>query len=175
MREIPKYRRKRVGSNQKLLRKMPGALKTPAIPKALLRPPHGALTAQTETETETEGKQKPKGGCGGKTKTANAGVRDRFARFWRAYPKKRSKGQAERAFFRIDPDEQFLATMIATIERATTSEEWLKEGGKFIPYPATWLGARSWEDEMTAPPLDGVVSEVTARNLRAIRDWRSPS
>ena len=135
---------------------------------------HGALTAQTETETETEGKQKPKGRCGGKTKTANAGVQDRFARFWRAYPKKRSKGQAERAFFRIDPDELLLATMIATIERATTSEDWLKEGGKYIPYPATWLGARGWEDEMTAPPLDGVVSEVTARNLRAIRNWRSP-
>ena len=64
--------------------------------------------------------------------------------------------------------------MIATIERATTSEDWLKEGGKYIPYPATWLGARGWEDEMTAPPLDGVVSEVTARNLRAIRNWRSP-
>jgi hypothetical protein len=135
---------------------------------------HGALTAQTETETETEGKQKPKGGCGGKTKTVGAGVRERFARFWRTYPKKRSKGQAERAFFRIDPDEQLLATMIATIERATTSEDWLKEGGKYIPHPATWLGARGWEDEMTAPPLDGVVSEVTARNLRAIRDWRSP-
>ena len=135
---------------------------------------HGALTAQTETETETEGKQKPKGGCGGKTKTVGAGVRERFARFWRTYPKKRSKGQAERAFFRIDPDEQLLATMIAAIERATTSEEWMKEGGKYIPYSATWLGARGWEDEMTAPPLDGVVSEVTARNLRAIRDWRSP-
>jgi hypothetical protein len=135
---------------------------------------HGALTAQTETETETEGKQKPKGGCGGKTKTVGAGVRERFARFWRTYPKKRSKGQAERAFFRIDPDEQLLATMIATIERATTSEDWMKEGGKFIPYPATWLGARGWEDEMTAPPLNGAVSEVTARNLRAIRDWRSP-
>ncbi|GEM_PF-659724 len=135
---------------------------------------HGALTAQTETETETEEKEKPKGGCGGKTKPVGAGVRDRFARFWKAYPKKRSKGQAERVFFRIDPDEQLLATMIATIERATTSEDWLKEGGKYIPYPATWLGARGWEDEIAAPPLAGAVSEVTARNLRTLRDWRSP-
>ncbi|HBB18403.1 MAG TPA: hypothetical protein DCZ97_15910 [Syntrophus sp. (in: bacteria)] len=135
---------------------------------------HGALTAQTETETETEGKEKPKGGCGGETKPAGAGIRERFARFWKAYPKKRSKGQAERVFFRIDPDEQLLATMIATIERAMTSEEWLKESGKYIPYPATWLGARGWEDEITAPPLAGAVSEVTARNLRTLRDWRSP-
>jgi hypothetical protein len=133
-----------------------------------------ALTAQTETETETEGKEKPKGGCRGKTKPAGAGVRERFARFWKAYPKKRSKGQAERVFFRIDPDEQLLATMIATIERAMTSEDWQKEGGKYIPYPATWLGARGWEDEIAAPPLEGAVSEVTARNLRTMRKWRSP-
>ena len=137
---------------------------------------HGALTAQTETETETEteGKEKPKGGCGGKTKPAAAGVRERFARFWKAYPKKRSKGQAERVFFRIDPDEQLLATMVATIERAMTSEDWQKEGGKYIPYPATWLGARGWEDEIVPSPLDGVVSDVTARNLRTMRNWRSP-
>lgn len=135
---------------------------------------HGALTAQTETETEREGKEKPKGGCGGKTKPDGAGARERFARFWKAYPKKRSKGQAERVFFRIDPDERLLATMIATIERAMTSEDWLKEGGKFIPYPATWLGARGWEDEIAASPLEGAVSEVTARNLRALRGWRSP-
>lgn len=150
-------------------------------PHGVLREPsmstHGALTAQTETETETEteGKEKPKGGCGGKTKPTGAGVRERFARFWKAYPKKRSKGQAERVFFRIDPDEQLLAIMIATIERATTSEDWLKEGGKYIPYPASWLGARGWEDEIAAPPLAGAVSEVTARNLRTLRDWRSPS
>ena len=135
---------------------------------------HGALTVQTETETETEGKEKPKGGCGGKTKPVGAGVRDRFARFWKVYPKKRSKGQAEKVFFRIDPDEQLLETMIATIERATTSEDWLKEDGKYIPYPASWLGARGWEDEIAAPPRAGAVSEVTARNLRTLRDWRSP-
>jgi len=135
---------------------------------------HGALTAQTETETETEGKEKPKRGCGGKTKPASAGVRERFARFWKAYPKKRSKGQAERVFYRIDPDEQLLATMIATIERAMTSEDWLKEGGKYIPYPATWLGVRGWEDEIVSPPLEGTVSEVTASNLRTLRGWRSP-
>ena len=149
-------------------------------PHGVLREPsmstHGALTAQTETETETEteGKEKPKGGCGGKTKPTGAGVRERFARFWKAYPKKRSKGQAEKVFFRIDPDEQLLATMIATIERATTSDDWLKEDGKYIPYPASWLCARGWEDEIAAPPLAGAVSEVTARNLRTLRDWRSP-
>lgn len=71
-----------------------------------------------------------------------------FERFWKAYPKKRSKGQAEKAWKAIHPNEQLVATMVATIERAKTSEEWRKDSGQFIPYPATWLRARGWEDEI---------------------------
>jgi hypothetical protein len=71
-----------------------------------------------------------------------------FDVFWSAYPKKRSKGQAERAFWKIAPDEQLLATMLAMIERAKKSEGWTKEGGRFIPHPATWLNAKGWEDEI---------------------------
>lgn len=70
-----------------------------------------------------------------------------FDRFWEAYPKKRSKGQAEKTWTKIQPSEQLLATMLATIERAKTSEDWTKEGGKYIPYPSTWLNAKGWEDD----------------------------
>ena len=76
-----------------------------------------------------------------------------FARFWQAYPRKRSKGQAEKVFKKINPSEQLLATILAGIERAKTSEQWLDAGGRFIPYPATWLNARGWEDEIAPPPL----------------------
>ena len=72
----------------------------------------------------------------------------RFEVFWKAYPKKKSKGQAEKVFAKINPDEQLLATMLATIERAKKSEDWQKEGGQYIPYPATWLSAKGWEDEI---------------------------
>ena len=73
----------------------------------------------------------------------------KFDTFWKAYPKKKSKGQAEKAFRKIKPDEQLLAIMLATIERAKKSADWLKESGKYIPYPATWLNARGWEDEIS--------------------------
>ncbi len=71
-----------------------------------------------------------------------------FGLFWEAYPRKKSKGQAEKVFAKINPDEQLLATMLATIERAKKSDDWLKEGGQYIPYPATWLNAKGWEDEI---------------------------
>lgn len=75
-----------------------------------------------------------------------------FARFWSAYPKKKSKGQAEKAFSKIKPSEQLLDAMVAAVERAKTSEDWRKDGGRFIPYPATWLNAKGWEDEDTSSP-----------------------
>lgn len=74
-----------------------------------------------------------------------------FDTFWSAYPKKKSKGTAEKVFAKIRPNEQLLATMLATIERAKASEDWSKESGKYIPHPATWLNGRRWEDEIGPP------------------------
>lgn len=74
---------------------------------------------------------------------------NRFKRFWGAYPKKKSKGDAEKAWSKIKPSEQLLAIMIAKIEQAKTSQDWLKDNGQFIPHPATWLNRKGWEDEIT--------------------------
>jgi len=45
--------------------------------------------------------------------------------------------------------------MIATIERAKTSEDWIKDQGRYIPHPATWLRAKGWLDEITQPEKAG--------------------
>jgi len=89
----------------------------------------------------------------------------RFEQFWLAYPKKRSKGKAEAALKKINPSEQLLATMIAKIEQAKTSPDWRKEQGRFIPYPATWLNARGWEDEIISE-----VSNASGRDDQQ-RNW----
>jgi hypothetical protein len=70
-----------------------------------------------------------------------------FDEFWAKYPKKRSKGQAERAWVKIAPDDALFAQIIEGLERAKRSRDWIKEGGRYIPYPATWLNAKGWEDE----------------------------
>ncbi|WP_374697303.1 replication protein [Alcaligenes nematophilus] len=87
---------------------------------------------------------------------------DAFARFWAVYPKKRSKGSAEKAFSKINPDEQLLAKIIRGIERAKTLEDWKKANGQYIPYPASWLNARGWEDEIEGvgdsdDPFEGAI------------------
>lgn len=71
-----------------------------------------------------------------------------FNIFWEAYPKRKSKGQAEKAFEKLNPDEQLFKTILAAIGEAKKSEDWQKDGGQYIPYPATWLSAKGWEDEI---------------------------
>ena len=42
-----------------------------------------------------------------------------------------------------------IETLLEAIEKKKRSQDWLKDGGQFIPYPATWLNAGGWEDEET--------------------------
>jgi hypothetical protein len=70
-----------------------------------------------------------------------------FARFWFAYPKKKNKGIAEKAFRKLRPDETLLKTLLKAIEIQKRSQSWTKDNGQFIPYPASWLNAKAWEDE----------------------------
>ena len=39
--------------------------------------------------------------------------------------------------------------MISKLEEFKKSKDWQKDNGQFIPYPATWLNAKGWEDEVT--------------------------
>jgi len=75
-----------------------------------------------------------------------------FEKFWKAYPKKRSKDQARKAFSKRRPNEHLLEKIIQVIEQAKQSVEWQKDAGRFIPYPATWLNAAGWEDEYKQQP-----------------------
>lgn len=71
-----------------------------------------------------------------------------FERFWATYPKRANKGQAEKAWRKLNPSETLIEEILQAIKRAETSEKWRKESGRFIPYPATWLNAQGWEDEL---------------------------
>lgn len=78
-----------------------------------------------------------------------------FAEFWSAYPRKDSKATASKAFSKIAPDEQLFAKILAGVQRAVTSEQWRRDGGKFIPYAATWLNQERWTDGGTSPDGGG--------------------
>lgn len=71
----------------------------------------------------------------------------RFEEFWKAYPRKKSKGQAIKAWNTLNPDLFLFDQIMNAIKKAINSSSWKKDNGQFIPYPATWIRARGWEDE----------------------------
>jgi len=70
-----------------------------------------------------------------------------FALFWAAYPKKVGKGAAEKAWQRAKGN-QHLQTILQALEQQKRSAQWRKDGGAYIPNPATWINQRRWEDEL---------------------------
>lgn len=110
-----------------------------------------ALSRSRETEAEKEKDSRA-------SRSAHGGLNGAFMEFWTAYPRKKSKGDAEKAWLKLKPDEQLASQIIAAVERATTSEDWTRDGGKFIPYPASWLNAKGWEDEL--PGSQGVRADL---------------
>ena len=71
----------------------------------------------------------------------------RFEQFWQAYPKKRDKARAEKAFSKAIGKAD-LETMLQALEAQKRSPEWQKDGGQYIPLAATWLNGCRWEDEL---------------------------
>ncbi len=72
---------------------------------------------------------------------------DDFLEFWSAYPKKMGKGSAYKCFNKLKLTKKEKADIITTLNWQRKSEQWLKDNGQFIPYPATYLNQRRWEDE----------------------------
>lgn len=82
-----------------------------------------------------------------------------FERFWKAYPLKKNKDRARRAWKRLNPDLSLCRVMAAALKVQAASEDWARDGGRYIPHASTWLNGKRWEDEMgpklaSGPPPD---------------------
>lgn len=74
-----------------------------------------------------------------------------FAEFWAFYPRRVGRTPAERAWAKLDPDPALRQTMLHALDVQKRSPQWTKDGGQFVPHPATWLNQRRWEDEPEKP------------------------
>ena len=86
-----------------------------------------------------------------------------FEIFWAAYPKKKGKKQAIRAWEKIKPsptiaEAEKLAQIVSLQAR---TPQWTKDSGEFIPLPATWLNNERWNDEL----------ETKTHDVYASTDW----
>lgn len=87
-----------------------------------------------------------------------------FARFWKAYPRHEDKASARAAWDKLKPDRELMQVMSAALEKAKTSDEWLRGIG--IPYACRWLSHRRWEDEAGGAPQASRTVEASD-----VKDW----
>ena len=82
-----------------------------------------------------------------------------FSAFWNAYPRKAGKGAAQKAFAKVRVS---LNILLSALEAQKQSDQWKRDGGRYIPYPATWLNQKRWEDEPPAQP---------EKDMEPAKDW----
>ena len=78
---------------------------------------------------------------------------DGFASFWQEYPRKAAKAAALKAWQKLNPSPELVERILAHVRDHKRSPDWLKDGGQFVPHPATFLNGRRWEDDI--PPDTG--------------------
>lgn len=71
-----------------------------------------------------------------------------FEKFWEAYPRKVGRRAAIKIWLRTRPP---INDCLSAFSWQTQSEEWKREGGRFIPHPSTWLTQGRWEDMKPSP------------------------
>lgn len=96
---------------------------------------------------EGKGKEGNTDTAGNKSQPARASFDDPFKTFWEAYPKKKAKDAARKAFDKRKPKAELLKSMLEAIGEQANSEAWKKDGGQYIPYPSKWLNEGRWQDE----------------------------
>ena len=74
--------------------------------------------------------------------------------FWKCYPKKKGKGNVEAWFKKHNPSQEIVEQMVKTVQALLHTDDWQKDRGQYIPYPATWLNAKGWEDEVGTSGLN---------------------
>jgi len=68
----------------------------------------------------------------------------------------------------VSPTAEQVEQIVAALAWQVDQPMWTKDGGAFIPYPASWLRAERWEDEPLRVAAAPVINEPEwARAIRA--------
>jgi hypothetical protein len=70
-----------------------------------------------------------------------------FDAFWSRYPRHEAKKDALKAWTQLKPSDATIAAIHTALDWQIDSEQWTKQGGQYVPLPASWIRGRRWEDE----------------------------
>lgn len=89
----------------------------------------------------------PEGECDGASQSDRL-----FEIFWKHYPRKADKKKARRAWARLRHVDKLFPVLMKALMAQKRSEQWQREGGRFVPLPSTWLNGERWADDVTQAP-----------------------
>lgn len=117
---------------------------------------------------ERKGKERSDQESEGEKNSTGPAADGLFETFWAAYPKKKAKDDARRAWNKRKPDQALLDQMLAAIAVQSRESDWLKKDGQFIPYPATWLNAGRWTDVLEVASAG--LSDTARYNMASVAE-----
>ena len=82
----------------------------------------------------------------------NSGYSANFESWWKVYPKKRNKPGVWKAWKANLTNLASIERMLHNLDIQSKSWDWTQEGGQYIPYPASYLNAHGWNDNLQASP-----------------------
>jgi DNA-binding transcriptional ArsR family regulator len=96
-----------------------------------------------------------------------------FAEFWIAYPKKTGKQAALKAWAKLKNRDNVLRACLEALAWQRTSKQWTRDGGQYVPNPATYLNEGRWDDQQQelTPGAAAGFSEVGQRTVNNLQGW----
>jgi len=95
-----------------------------------------------------------------KPTTLNAERQARFNRWYKGegvpeyggYPNKQHRPEAEKAWHKLDPDDELTDRLILDVQQRRGGRKWSED---FVEHPATYLNQRVWEDDIEPIRIPG--------------------
>ena len=94
-----------------------------------------------------------------------------FEEFWELYPRKEAKKNALSAWKKIHINQELMEKIMSGLRKQIRSEQWTRDGGRFIPLPASWLNGRRWEDEVRTSAQPARQERTNSADNFEQRDW----
>ena len=98
---------------------------------------------------------------------------DLFPKFWALYPRKQDKAKAQKAWTKLKVTDDLFSLIAKGLAAQVVSADWVKEGGKYIPMPTTWLNGKRWEDEIPSAPTNVHLLPVNRHTNFESRDYKA--
>lgn len=127
---------------------------------------HSASASASELEL-IKGNEDPKHDTVSKCEGVQGEDNNLFETFWKSYPRKQGKGACIKIWAKLKEPDDTLKKILAALTWQRTSDQWTKDGGQFIPMPATYLNQARWlDDAVIAQPTKAEEYEMIRERIR---------